>query len=91
MNFENFEEFVRVWQTAHSPKEVATKFGMHGRTAGTIAAALRRLGVDLKVFPKSAASGVRSLQPGEIAQLKELARKAALSTAVKPAANGARR
>jgi hypothetical protein len=92
-DFAKWEEFVRIWQTARTVAEVCEKFELTELAAKARARNLRALGVDLKKFPRG--SSKPALLEGEIQQLRELARRALMSTAVrpgvvKPLANGGR-
>lgn len=46
------EQFIRVWQTSNSVREVADKLDMERNLAGNRACSLRKRGIPLKHFPK---------------------------------------
>jgi len=87
-DFAKWEEFVRTWQTSHSCADVAAKFELTEPAAKAKAKALATLGVDLKKFPRQGSKP--ALLAGEIQSLRELAKRALMSTAVPPAPAGKR-
>lgn len=67
------EEFIRVWQTSASVKEVSDKLGGRLRplSASVRASYLRKKGIALKLMPR----GTERLTQDRLAELKALAQK----------------
>ena len=65
LKYVELEDFVRIWQRAENPAQVAAQTGMHIRSAHTKATQLRRRGVPLKHFGR----GRKAQEIGELIQL----------------------
>jgi hypothetical protein len=70
VKYVELEDFVRIWQRAENPAQVAAQTGMNIRSAHTKATKLRRRGVPLKHFG-------RGRKAEDISELVKLAKETA--------------
>lgn len=56
------EEFVKVWQGAETIEDVAKKFDAEPNVVGSRASKYRKLGIELKYFPRTPRLDVEALK-----------------------------
>lgn len=62
MNNDEAKEFVKIWQTSNSVKEVAEKLGISEPTAWSRGNKLRKAGVPLKKFSRASTLDIDELK-----------------------------